>query len=140
MAAWSAFIVGVCVGAQGAGTDGFLQARRDALYHEPNMIPRPYDGICVSTFQDLAWHRFPDVLPVERLRWIERHLPRALAQSTRIITTTDFVRREVMSVLGVHAKRIDVVPLGVGPEYHPQSGQALGPTLARHGLAAGSTF
>ena len=94
---------------------GFIQARRDALYHEPNMIPRPYDGICVSTFQDLAWHRFPDVLPVERLRWIERHLPRALAQSTRIITTTDFVRREVMSVLAVPGERIDVVPLGVGP-------------------------
>jgi alpha-1,3-rhamnosyl/mannosyltransferase len=138
MAAWSVlYRWRLRLALKAPGPMGFIQARRDALYHEPNMIPRPYDGICVSTFQDLAWHRFPDVLPVERLRWIERHLPRALAQSTRIITTTDFVRREVMSVLGVHAERIDVVPLGVGPEYHPRPGQALGPVLARHGLAAG---
>ncbi|WP_245613039.1 glycosyltransferase family 4 protein [Skermanella stibiiresistens] len=116
---------------------GWVRTRRDALYHEPNMIPRPYGGICVSTFQDLAWHRFPDALPVERLRWIERHLPRALAQSTRIITTTDFVRREVMSVLGVPGDRVDVVPLGVGPEYHPRSPAELEPVLSRHGLEHG---
>ncbi len=102
MAAWSVlYRWRLRLALKAPGPMGFIRARRDALYHEPNMIPRPYDGICVSTFQDLAWHRFPDVLPVERLRWIERHLPRALAQSTRIITTTDFVRREVMSALAV---------------------------------------
>jgi glycosyltransferase involved in cell wall biosynthesis len=138
MAAWSVlYRWRLRLALKAPGPMGFIRARRDAVYHEPNMIPRPYDGICVSTFQDLAWHRFPDVLPVERLRWIERHLPRALAQSTRIITTTDFVRREVMSALAVHAERIDVVPLGVGPEYHPRPPEALGPVLARHGLAAG---
>lgn len=103
-------------------------------YHEPNMIPRPYDGVCVTTFHDLTWHRHPEAMPDERRRWIDRHLARSLAQADRIITDTAFVRDEVAGVLGVDPQRIDVVPLGVSPAYRPRAGEELAPLLARRDL------
>lgn len=111
--------------------------RDRTCYHEPNMIPRPFGGVTVSTFQDLAWHRHPEVHPTERLRWIERHLPRALVQTRRIITTSHFTKREVVSVLGVREDRIDVVPLGVDDRYRPQDRDTLAPVLARRDLRPG---
>ena len=117
---------------------GMAGVPRDRVcYHEPNMIPRPFGGVTVSTFQDLAWHRHPEVHPVERLRWIERHMPRALAQTRRIITTSNFTRREVVSVLGVEESRIDVVPLGVDGRFRPHDPDELLPVLAHHGLQPG---
>lgn len=111
--------------------------RDRACYHEPNMIPRPFGGVTVSTFQDLAWHRHPEVHPVERLRWIERHLPRALEQTRRIITTSAFTRHEIVSVLGVDPARIDVVPLGVDGRFHPRGPDETAPVLAQRSLSPG---
>lgn len=103
-------------------------------YHEPNMIPRPYDGVCITTFHDLTWHCHPEAMPDERRRWIDRHLARSLAQAQRIVTDTAFVRDEVVGVLGVDPARIDVVPLGVSPAYRPRGAAELAPLLARRDL------
>lgn len=106
-------------------------------YHEPNMIARPFDGVCVVTVHDLTWRRHPETMSDERRRWIERGLPRSLAQATRIITDTAYVKQEVVEALGVDPRRIDVIPLGVDPVFHPRPREALASALAARDLTPG---
>lgn len=105
------------------------------VYHEPNMIATPYPAPTVVTVNDLSWHVYPDMHPAERIRWIERNLPRTLAQAARFVAISAFTASEMARHLGIAPGRIDVVPLAAGPEFLPVSRDAAAATLRKHGLA-----
>src|ERR1700736_3561680 len=48
------------------------------VYHEQNYIPLGYGAPVVITIHDLSWIRYPETHPVDRVRWLERGLPRAI--------------------------------------------------------------
>jgi glycosyltransferase involved in cell wall biosynthesis len=104
------------------------------VYHEPNMIARPFGGPTVVTINDLSWHHMPGWHPPERLEWIERNLPRTLAQAKRIVAISQFTKGATMAALNVPADRIDVVPLAPAAGFGPMSTEAAAPALLRHGL------
>jgi len=66
---------------------------------------------------------------------MNRQMPRTLAQAAMIVTDSEFVRRELIDLLGVAAHRIQTVPLGVDASFRPRSPAESAPILARHGLA-----
>lgn len=110
--------------------------RRDRIdvYHEPNYVPVSYDVPVVTTVHDLSWLHFPDAHPVDRVRWLEKGLPRALEASAAILVDSAFVRDEVLATFGVPAERVTVTHLGVGPKFHPRSAQETAAVLATWGL------
>lgn len=117
------------------------QARRLArasgvpvVYHETNMIVRPFDGVCVTTFHDLSWHFQPAWHPADRLAWIARGLARTLSQPRRFVAISAFTADAMARDLGVRRERIDVVPNAVGPAFHPMEAARAAPALARFGL------
>ena len=98
------------------------------------MIARPFDGVSVVTVNDLSW-RFADGLhPAHRVAWIERRLPRSLAQAARLVAISEFTAREMVAHLGVDRRRIDVVPLAPSPLFRPMPPAETGAALARCGL------
>ena len=105
------------------------------VYHELNMIARPFDGVTVVTVHDLSWRANPRWHPAERVAWIERRLPHTLSQASRFICVSDFTAREVQCHLGVTPSRIDVVCPGVSGIFRPRPSEAAQPTLARFDLA-----
>ena len=109
------------------------------VYHEPNMIAQPFDGVTVITVNDLSW-RLPDrVHPRSRLAWIERRLPQSLAQARRVVAISAFTAGEIVAQLGVPADRIDIVPLAPSDMFHPLAPDdpAAAAVLARYGLTGG---
>ncbi|TQV63984.1 MAG: glycosyltransferase family 4 protein [Halothiobacillaceae bacterium] len=119
-----------------------LQARLDRqpsagwLYHEPNYIPLRFDGPTVITVHDLAWIRHPETHPAERVRYLNRNVPRALERADHILTVSAFTRDELMHVFGYPAEQITVTPLGVDHErYRPRTEQECTQTLGKHRLA-----
>ena len=94
-----------------------------ALYHETNFILRPFDGISLTTVHDLSPMHYPRYHPPERVRYLENELPKTLARATHIITDSQFVRGELISLLGVAAERITAIPLGVGSQYRPRGAE-----------------
>jgi alpha-1,3-rhamnosyl/mannosyltransferase len=66
---------------------------------------------------------------------MERQMPRTLAQAAMIITDSEFVRRELIELLGISAARIQTVPLGVEETFHPYCPAQRNPVLARYDLA-----
>jgi len=105
------------------------------LLHTPNYVLMPFDGPSLTTVHDLSWLRYPETHPVERVRFLERHLPRSLEQATLVLTDSAYIADEIHERLGVPRGKLRVVPLGVDASFHPRDADRLAPVLARHGLA-----
>lgn len=110
---------------------------RDYLLHSPNYLLFEHDGPSVSTVHDLSWRHYPEFHPRDRVRAMEKHMPRTLAQATHVLTDSSFVRQEVIEHFGVAPERVTAVPLGVEPEFRPRTSQECAPMLRRHGLRHG---
>jgi glycosyltransferase involved in cell wall biosynthesis len=108
---------------------------RGWLLHTPNYVLMPFDGPAATTVHDLSWIHHPDAHPRERVRFLERHLPRSLEQAARVFTDSAFVAAELETRLGVPRAKVRVVPLGVDARFHPRARAECAPALARHGLA-----
>jgi glycosyltransferase involved in cell wall biosynthesis len=115
-------------------------AKRDRfdLYHEPNILPLPFDGPTVVTVHDLSWIRYPETHPVERVRAMNKYFERGLKQASLLLTDSEFVKRELTEVFGIRPDSIVTVPLGVEPLFQPRSEQQTQPVLDRFDLAHGS--
>jgi alpha-1,3-rhamnosyl/mannosyltransferase len=110
----------------------------DHLLHVPNFILPPCANPTVVTLHDLSHLHYPQFHPRERIVYLERYLPQTLQQATRLIAVSEFVRQEIITLLGVAPERIVTVHNGVDPAFHPYSSIELAPVLSRHGLQAGS--
>ena len=73
----------------------------------------------VLSIHDLAVLRFPRTFNAWTRRYSERALPLVARTAARIITVSEFSRREIMNLLGVPADRIRVIPNAVGHPFSP---------------------
>lgn len=116
---------------------GQLLASLDSrtIYHEPNFVGYPFQGKTVITVHDLSHSRFPETHPPSRVAYLNRHLPRAVQQSSAVITDSEFVKRELLE-LGLEAdpSRIHVTHLGCEAGFHPRDEQSTQPFRQRLGL------
>ncbi|TCO41174.1 glycosyltransferase family 4 protein [Dokdonella fugitiva] len=107
---------------------------RGWLLHTPNYVLMPFDGVSLTTVHDLSWLNHPETHPPERVRFLERHLPRSLEQAAAVITDSRFIADEIVARLGVPRAKLRVVPLGVDAAYRPRPRAGCAAALARHGL------
>ena len=108
------------------------------LLHSPNYVLLEHEGPTVATVHDLSWLHFPEFHPRERVRAMHRHMPRTLDRATRIVTDSEFVRRELTDHFAVEPARIVSVALGVDAAFAPRDEAQCEAVLARHGLRHGS--
>ena len=105
------------------------------ILHSPNYILLPFEGPTVATIHDLSYLHYPQHHPRERILFMERNMPRTLAQASAIICDSEFIRQEIIGILKVPADKVTTVPLGVDPAFHPRDPVTLRPALGRHRLA-----
>lgn len=110
---------------------------RGYLLHTPNYILMPFDGQTVTTVHDLSAFNFPETHPPERVRFLERHLPKTLDRADRVLTDSQFIADEIHEKLGVAREKLRVVALGVDAAYRPRTAEELAEAMNRHGLTAG---
>lgn len=101
------------------------------VYHEINMIARPFDGATVVTVHDLSWRADPRWHTAERIAWIERRLPRTLAQASRVVCVSDFTASDVRREFGVAESRIDIVQPSASAIFQPMEREPAAPVLTR---------
>ena len=130
---------------KGAALEAYTQLRaglfrwhtrgmRDWLLHTPNYVLMPFDGVALTTVHDLSWLSHPETHPPERVRFLDRHLPRSLEQAAAVFTDSHFIADEIVAKLGVLRAKLRVVPLGVDAVYRPRGRDECAAVLARHGL------
>jgi alpha-1,3-rhamnosyl/mannosyltransferase len=118
----------------------YAKPARFDLYHEPNILPLPFDGPTVITVHDLSWIRHPEAHPKERVRAMNRYFPAGLARANGILTDSIFVKKELITLFGVPAEKIKVIPLGVESLFRPLSADQTQTVLQRFGLIHGHYF
>lgn len=111
-----------------------LAACCDHVYHAPNYMLTPFAGPSVSTVHDLSHINHPEFHPANRIAFFNKEFPRTLRQATHFITVSEFVRQEMIQLLGVAPERVTVVYNGVYRSYRPRSHAELGPVLEKYGL------
>jgi alpha-1,3-rhamnosyl/mannosyltransferase len=110
------------------------RAIRVSVYHEPNFLPFRFAGPTVVTIHDLSWIRYPETHPKERVAIMNRVLPSALETVQRVITDSEFVRREVISEFGIAADRVTTTLLAPRAMFTPRDQAAGAATLFKHNL------
>jgi glycosyltransferase involved in cell wall biosynthesis len=107
---------------------------RGWILHTPNYVLMPFDGPALTTVHDLSWLSYPDAHPVERVRFLDRHLPRTLERANLVLTDSDFIAAEIASRFAVPRAKIRTVPLGVDASFRPRERDERVTTLAKYGL------
>ena len=105
------------------------------LLHSPNYILLPFNGPSVATIHDLSYLHYPQHHPRERILFMEQQMPRTLRQAAAIICDSEFVRREIIDLLGMPAEKVIAAPLGADSAFQPRVPAILQPALARYHLA-----
>lgn len=96
-------------------------ARRGFIYHETNFISSPYTGPNVVTIHDLSHRHFPEFHPQAAVDYLNRNLPDTLKQVHKVITVSEYTRRDTIEVYGLPEDKVVAIPLGVEPCFRPHS-------------------
>ena len=71
------------------------------------------------TIHDLAFLRAPEGLPTEWVRELSTTVPRSARRAHRVITVSEFSRRDIVERLGVEADRVQAIHHGIPQECVP---------------------
>lgn len=108
------------------------------IYHEPNFLPQPFDGPIVVTVLDLSCFDHPQAHPAERVRIMERGLPRALERADHIIVISEASGDALRRWFNVDPARITTTYLAADPRFQPHAHHELAPALLGLGLTPGN--
>ena len=90
----------------------------------------------VVTVHDLSFFRDPSWFVVSRAIYYRAAVGRGALNATRLIADSQATADDIMKYLGVHALKIDVIPLGVDPQFRPASADCSQAVRAKYGLPA----
>ncbi|MGA9343199.1 MAG: glycosyltransferase family 1 protein [Rhodanobacteraceae bacterium] len=108
------------------------------LLHTPNYVLMPFDGPALTTVHDLSWLNYPETHPIERVRFLDRHLPRSLERASLVLTDSQFIADEIVQKLDVPRAKLRVVPLGVDARFQPSAEVETASAMASHSLQHGA--
>lgn len=73
------------------------------------VVPPKIPGKTVTTIHDMSYLRFPDTLSPRNLRRLNSGVLSSVEKSERVVTISEFAKREVMELLGVPEEKIAIV-------------------------------
>ena len=111
-----------------------FQFRKPDIFHATNYSAEYFDIPMVTTVHDLAFIRYPETLPADRLAWLDSKLPDTLKNARKIITVSQFTKDELITLLGVPENRIKVIYEGVTNNFKPRSSEIVAKKLKKYNL------
>ncbi|BAE74395.1 Glycogen synthase [Sodalis glossinidius str. 'morsitans'] len=114
-----------------------LRPYKDFLYHSPNYylpagLPR-----AITTFHDISVFTTPEFHPSGRVRYLAQEMEASLTRASRIITVSEFSKRELVRYFNYPAAKIDVTCLACSEVFYPRAAaSAVAPLMQRLELSA----
>ena len=102
------------------------------LFSPANLAPLAAGRRNVVLIHDVAALRRPEAYGRVYAAYQRRLLPAIARRARRVVTVSDFSRTEIVELLGVPHRTIEVVPNGVDARFSPAADPL--PTARRHGL------
>jgi alpha-1,3-rhamnosyl/mannosyltransferase len=111
---------------------------RDALYHEPNYVPMPFDGPLVLTICDMSCFDHPETHPIERVRLMQRDMPKALERADHILVISASSGQALQRWFDIPSEKISTTYLAADARFRPHSPDELAKPLSELNLVADS--
>jgi len=115
------------------------RARVSSL-HVQYAAPLWYRGPLVVTVHDLGFLHVPESFPLALRTALAALVPRSMARASRIITDSEFARRDILARYPVRPEQLVVIPLAADARFRPLGSGETAAVLARHGLRPGFLF
>lgn len=113
-------------------------ALRDALYHEPNYVPMPFDGPLVLTICDMSCFDHPETHPIERVRLMQGEMPKALERADHIVVISESSGQALQRWFDIPSEKITTTYLAADARFRPHSPDELVAPLTELKLVADS--
>lgn len=102
-----------------------VQASRehlDVVHGTVNVIPEGVRGPSVVTVHDLSFLRHPERLSRKRKVYLDLAVKRSARRAARVIAVSASTRDDLVELLHIPERQIEVIPLGVDPSFTPDAG------------------
>lgn len=107
----------------------------DVLFIPAHVLPRSIPPKSVVTIHDVGFYRMPELYPSKQVKWHDMMTKDTVKRASRILTVSEFSKRELIECYGAHPEQVFVTPLGINHDvYKPMSFEAAKPILDRFHL------
>lgn len=96
-----------------------LFSGRIDLLHAPDFVLPPTRARKLVTIHDLSFLLYPQFAAQGMVRYLSSAVPRSLNRAHAILADSEATRQDLVRLLGVDARRVDVVYPGVSPRFQP---------------------
>jgi glycosyltransferase involved in cell wall biosynthesis len=101
------------------GLPRLLRRLRPDLAHFLYAIPPGYRGTSVVSIHDLSFEHLPDVMGRKDRLLFKTQVPRSARRADRVLTGSEWTKRDLVERYGLPEEAIVVTPYGVDPAFHP---------------------
>ncbi len=77
----------------------------------------------VQVLHDLHYEKYPEFLPTMARRYCRHFFPRFVRKASRIVTVSNFIKKEIIETYGLEDDHVDVVYNSTREEYQPLSAE-----------------
>ena len=112
------------------------RARIDGL-HVQYSAPLGYRGPLVVTVHDLSFLHLPETIPHGLRMALRMLVPWSMRRAARVITTSEFSRRDIVARYAIAPEKVVVTPLAAHPRFCPQAPKDVASALGPYGLQPG---
>ena len=99
-----------------------------------------YRGPLVVTVHDLGYLHVPESFPLVLRVALRVLVPWSMKRASRIITISEFTRRDILARYPIRPEKIVVTPLAAEARFHPRPTAETVSVLDRYGLQPGFVF
>jgi glycosyltransferase involved in cell wall biosynthesis len=89
--------------------DNLFSQKSDGTVFFNYIVPPKIRGKIITTVYDMTYVRFPETMDARNLRRISAGMERSAKRSDRIITISEFSKREIIDLLGVPKEKVSVI-------------------------------
>ncbi|HEY3342298.1 MAG TPA: glycosyltransferase family 1 protein, partial [Anaerolineae bacterium] len=122
-------------------TPAVLRGLHTDLYHGLAFVA-PLRAACptVITVHDLSFITRPQTHKRFNRIYLALFTRQSCRRASRVIAVSEWTKRDVVNLLGVDAERVDAIPLGVHPRFHPLPAQVVSDFQQANHIGAQTIF
>ncbi len=107
---------------------------KDYIYHEPNFVFLPHDGLKVLTTYDVSMFIYPEFLPKGRAKFLQQQMRRDIKEADALIVMCQFIKDQIVALLNIPENKIHIVPPGVKEDFMPRPASEVQASLEKFSL------
>ena len=108
------------------------------VYHETGLFPLTTSTAApiVLTIYDLSLITYPGCHPADRVRHFERYFFKRLTSVAHVITISEFIREEIISLLNISPDNVTAIPLAASSIFYRRDAEDVRRYLDSQGIPA----